>query len=177
MSKDIKDKTIKKEVVKKKAVKDKVIKTNSPKSIDYWLEEKNLSKLEEWYGLGISKQDIANNMGVSRSTLWKWEKESVHISNALHAGQIVKTEKVVNALFKRAIGYDHVDIEYRYDENGNEYPYRKFRKHYPGEPSLIKYYANNTDPKNWKDKVDYSDTTAHEKLDELRNLMKANAKE
>ena len=74
MSKDIKDKVIKKEVVKKKVVKDKVIKTNSPKTIDYWLEEKNLSKLEEWYGLGISKQDIANNMGVSRSTLWKWEK-------------------------------------------------------------------------------------------------------
>ena len=40
MSKDIKEKAIKKEVVK-----NKVIKTNSPKTIDYWLEQKNLSNL------------------------------------------------------------------------------------------------------------------------------------
>lgn len=171
MSKDIKDKVIKKEIVKKK-----VTKTLNPKSKEYWEQEDNLKKITEWYGDGLNKDDVASNMGITRTTLWKWEKESTHILNAVHAGSKVKTEKVVNAMFKRAIGYDHVDIEYRYDENGNEYPYRKFRKHYPAEPSLIKYYANNTDPKNWKDKVDYSDTTAHDKLDSILDKMKEKAK-
>lgn len=147
-----------------------------PNTLEYWEQEEHKEKLIEWYSSGLNKTQIGKNIGISRSALYQWEKKSKHIQDILHESKAIKTEIVVNALFKRAIGYDHEDIEYRYDENGNEYPYRKFRKHYPGDPSLIKYYANNTDPANWKDKVDYQDTQAHDKLDSILDKMKEQAK-
>ena len=157
----------------KKAVTPKRV---DKKTIEYWSKQEQLDRIEKWAGNGLSMKDIANNIGIVRSTLYEWSKKSQHISDALHTGREVKLEKVVNALFMRATGYDKEEIHYKFDEEGNKIPVKSRMVHYPGEASLIKYYANNVDPENWQDRVTYEDTSAHDKLDKLLNKMEEEAK-
>lgn len=143
----------------------------NPKSIEYWEQQKQLNKIEEWVSNGIPMKDVAKNMGIGRTTLYEWLDKSTHITDALHAGRKVKLEKVEHAMFMRAIGYDKEEVHYKFDEEGNKFPMKSRVVHYPGEPSLIKYYANNTDPSKWKDRVDVTDEKSLEKLDTVMEML------
>ena len=157
--------------------KDKSVTPIDKMTIERWSKPAQLKRIETWSGNGLSMLDIAKNMGIARSTLYQWEKKSEYISDALHTGRQVKLEKVENAMFRRAIGYDKEEIHYKWDEAGNRIPIKSRIVHYPGEASLIKYYANNAAPEKWQDRVHYEDTSAHDKLDKLLDEMKEKAKE
>lgn len=44
--------------------------------IDEWLEPDKLILLEGWARDGLTEEQIANNMGISRPTLWEWKKRA-----------------------------------------------------------------------------------------------------
>ena len=149
--------------------------TPSPRTMKYWEQPKELNKITEWASNGLSKKEIAENMGISRTTLWEWEKKSKDILNSVHAGYEVKLEIVENAMFKRAIGYEYEEMHFKYDEAGVRHPVKSRMVHIPGDPSIQKYVANNTMPDKWQDRVTYEDTSAHEKLDKLLEEMESKA--
>lgn len=151
--------------------KKKVTPKENPKSMKYWEKPKQLDKIEEWSGNGLPMKDIAKNMGIGRTTLYEWRDKSTHIMNALHTGRETKLEKVEHAMFMRAIGYDKEEVHYKFDDEGNKFPMKSRVVHYPGEASLIKYYANNTDPSKWKERVDITDEKSLEKLDTVMTML------
>ena len=49
----------------------------------YWLTPEGLLKLEGWTRDGLTEEQIASNMGISRSTLNEWKKLYPDISDTL----------------------------------------------------------------------------------------------
>lgn len=80
---------------------------------EYWLTPEGLLKLEGWARDGLTDEQIAENMGISRSTLNAWKDKYSDISDTLKKGKEVVDRHVENALLKRALGYkyDEVTVE------------------------------------------------------------------
>lgn len=72
-----------------------------------WLEKDNLVLLEGWARDGLTDEQIANNIGISRKTLSQWKNKYSDIGNALKKGKEVIDFEVENALLKRALGYEY----------------------------------------------------------------------
>lgn len=71
--------------------------------IDEWLEEDKLVLLEGWARDGLTKEQIAHNIGIGRTTLFEWEQKEPNIANTLKKGKEVADYQVENALFKNAL--------------------------------------------------------------------------
>lgn len=74
-----------------------------------WLTPEGLVKLEGWARDGLTDEQIATNIGISRSTLNKWKNDFPDISDTLKRGKEVVDRQVENALFKRALGYEYTE--------------------------------------------------------------------
>jgi len=72
----------------------------------YWLTEEGLTLLAGWARDGLTDEQIANNIGVSRETLNQWKHKYADISDTLKKGKEVVDYAVENALLNRALGGD-----------------------------------------------------------------------
>ena len=77
-----------------------------------WLTPEGLLKIEGWARDGLVDEQIAQNIRISRDTLYAWKKRYPDISNALKRGKEVVDRQVENALLKRALGYTYEEITY-----------------------------------------------------------------
>ena len=59
--------------------------------------------LEGWARSGLTEEQIAHNMGISRPTLWEWKKKEPIIFNTLKRNKDVVDYEVENALLKNAM--------------------------------------------------------------------------
>lgn len=75
-----------------------------------WLTEEGLLQLEAWARDGLTDEQIAHNMDISRSTLNEWKKKYPDISDTLKRGKEVVDIQVENALLKRALGYSYDEV-------------------------------------------------------------------
>lgn len=78
-----------------------------------WLKPDSLILLEGWAKDGLTMDQIAERIKISRRTLYNWQEKHVPILHALRAGKEVADYEVSNSLHKRATGYS-------YDENTYE---------------------------------------------------------
>lgn len=76
-----------------------------------WLEEDNLMLLSCWCRDGYTFQDIANRIGISKSTLRTWRDKYPEINEALKKGREIIDYKVENALLKSALGYKTKEVK------------------------------------------------------------------
>ena len=77
-----------------------------------WLTPEGLLKIEGWARDGLTDEQIAKNIGISRSTLNAWKDRYSDISDTLKRGKDVVDRQVENALLKRALGYTYEEITY-----------------------------------------------------------------
>ena len=79
---------------------------------EYWITPEGLLKLGGWARDGLTDEQIAKNMGISRSTLNEWRKKYPDISDTLKRGKEIADVEVENALFKKAIGGRYSEERY-----------------------------------------------------------------
>ena len=116
--------------------------------IDEWLEKDNLILLEGWARSGLTDEQIAYNMGISRPTLWEWKKKEPNIFNALKKNKDIVDFEVENALLKNALD---------------------------GNVTAQIFWLKNRKKLEWREKVEYQDTSGITKLDEILGEIKKNA--
>lgn len=75
-----------------------------------WIKPDGLLLLEGWAKDGLTDEQIAHNMGISRKTLAQWKKKHSVIGDTLKKGKEVVDYEVENALLKRALGYEYKEI-------------------------------------------------------------------
>ena len=68
-----------------------------------WLEPDNLILLEGWARSGLTEEQIAHNMGIDRTTLYRWKNKDRNIYNALKRNKDIVDYEVENALLKNAL--------------------------------------------------------------------------
>lgn len=91
-----------------------------------WESEEALAVLRTWKMAGLSDEEVAKKVGVSRSTLAEWKHKHEKIGEALASGREFADRLVENKLFKLTQGYK---VEVRkafklrkpvYDDNGKK---------------------------------------------------------
>lgn len=119
-----------------------------PVGFKEWVEKDKLILLEGWARNGLTYEQIANNMGICLASLKEWRKKEPIIDEALKKGREVVDFEVENALYKNAI-------------NGNV--------------TAQIFWLKNRKPKEWREKIEISDNTQINKLDELLQEIKKDA--
>ena len=71
-----------------------------------WLEDENLTLLEGWARDGLSREKIAENMGIGRSTLYEWLKRYPQLAQAMGKSPEMVDYQVEQALLDKALGGD-----------------------------------------------------------------------
>ena len=131
-----------------------------------WLTEEGLLQLESWARDGLTDEQIASNMGISRETLSQWKKKYSDISDTLKRGKAVVDIQVENALLKRALGYSYDEVTKErvldYDPStgqvvGSHMEVTKtVKKEVQGDTTAQIFWLKNRRPEQWRDKRDVS---------------------
>ncbi|MDF2056311.1 transposase [Priestia megaterium] len=128
-----------------------------------WITEEGLVLLEGWARNGLTDEQIAHNVGVSRSTLNDWKKKYPDISDALKKGKEVVDLQVENALLKRALGYAYEEVteESQWNEKAKQYELvitKRVRKRQAPDTTAQIFWLKNRRPDKWRDKQDVEHT-------------------
>ena len=114
-----------------------------------WLEPESLILLEGWARDGLTDEQIANNMGVRRETLYDWKKKHPNISNALKKGKEVVDIQVENALLKRALGYEYTEEKVEISEKDGKKVVQTVKHVAPDTTAQI-FWLKNRRPEKWR---------------------------
>lgn len=125
-----------------------------------WLEPEGLQLLEGWARDGLTDEQIADNMGISTSTLYYWKNKYSEISEALKKGKEIVDIQVENALLKRALGYSYSEVTT--EKDGNKIKQKITKKQVIPDTTAQIFWLKNRRPDKWRDKPPIDDSNATE---------------
>ena len=134
--------------------------------INEWLEKDKLILLEGWARDGLTDEQIAKNIGISRASLYEWKKKEIDIFDALKKGKEVIDFEVENALLKRALGYTITINEDKLDKDGCVHTLKK-EVHIPADTTAQIFWLKNRKKEQWREKVEIVKTD-----EDLQNINK-----
>lgn len=111
---------------------------------------------------GFSINGLCRLFGVrSRSTIYLWMETHKKFSDAIKKGRKhFEGTKIHKALVKRAVGFRYTETTRERNAEGQMQITKKVSKMVVPDVPAIRYYQNNVDPDNWRDKQDI-DVSAH----------------
>ena len=116
-----------------------------------WITEEGLMKIEGLARDGLTDEQIAENIGIRRETLYDWKKKYPNISNALKKGKEVIDRQVENALLKRALGYKYIETTKELTDLGLTVTKQVTKQVAPDTTAQI-FWLKNRKPQEWRDK-------------------------
>jgi transcriptional regulator with XRE-family HTH domain len=141
-----------------------------------WLEPENLTLLEDWARNGLTDEQIAQKIGIARSTLSEWKNEYPDISDALKKGKETVDAKVENALLKRALGYEYTEVRIK-KEKGVEVEKTEITKEVVPDTTAQIFWLKNRRKEKWREKQqEQNNAEALKKLDSILEEIKEDAK-
>ncbi|MCD7887348.1 MAG: helix-turn-helix domain-containing protein [Clostridiales bacterium] len=126
-----------------------------------WLEPDGLLLLEGWARRGLTDEQIAHNIGISRSTLKEWKAKYPAISATLKKSKDAADIQVENALFRRATGYEATET--RVEETGEGTKTVTTTKPVPPDVTAQIFWLKNRRPDLWRDKPEPTSSPDQEK--------------
>lgn len=141
---------------------------------DYWITDEGLLLLAGWARSGLTDEQIAHNMGISRETLYQWKRKYSDIADTLKNNKEIADIAVENALYKRAIGYSYTETT---KEDGKVI--KTVEKEVVPDTTAQIFWLKNRQPERWRDKHEVqhsgrieSNPFAQLSTDELRAIIK-----
>lgn len=124
-----------------------------------WLTPEGLIKIEGWARDGLTNEQIAQNIGITRKTLQEWIKRYGDISDTLKRGKEVVDRQVENALLKRALGYRYEEVTHESMLNPETKrfemtPVKVVTKEVHPDTTAQIFWLKNRKPAAWRDKQD-----------------------
>ena len=110
-----------------------------------------LGLIEGWKRDGLTDDQVAKNLGVSKNTLIKWKREEVNFMNAIKKGKEVSDYELENALHKRATGY-----YYEEETVTNQGEIVTVRKYEHANPTSLIFALKNRLPHKYRDRIEQS---------------------
>ncbi|MAR57107.1 MAG: terminase [Rickettsiales bacterium] len=105
--------------------------------------------------LGATDDQMADFFGCAKSTFSLWKTKHDDLSEALKKGKSFADARVAEALFHRALGYQHAEDKIFMHEGKPVVV--NTTKHYPPDPVSCIYWLKNRRPDLWRDKPEASD--------------------
>lgn len=136
-----------------------------------WLTEDGLLTIESWASDGLTNVDIAENMGIARSTLNEWMKKHSDISDALKKGREPVTRKLENALVKNALGFEYEETKTTIDilpDGSKKQRVEKYKKYSEPDSSALMFLLKNYKPNKYRN---YNDLTKKQIESEIEKTI------
>ena len=113
--------------------------------------------IEGWARDGLTEEQIAKNMGISRKTLQEWKKKYGDICYTIKKSKEIVDRQVENALLKSATGYDVIETveELRYNKKTGKQELqitKKTTRHIPPSNTAQIFWLKNRKPEEWREK-------------------------
>lgn len=100
--------------------------------------------------LGATDAQLADFFEVSVSTINLWKVKHQEFSESIKVPKAEADERVEQSLYKRAMGYEHDEVDIRVVEGQIvQTPIRKF---YPPDTTAAIFWLKNRKPTEWRDK-------------------------
>lgn len=117
-----------------------------------WLKPDGLLLIRGWAKDGLTNEQIAENIGISRSTLAVWENRFQDIADALKECKAVPDRHVENQLYKRAVGYKYTEVIKERDKiTGEMVITKEIEKEVAPDVTAQIYWLKNRVPERWRD--------------------------
>lgn len=108
--------------------------------------------------MGATNPDLAEAFGVSVKTIKEWMRDHAEFGEACAIGKEAADDMVEQALFHRAIGYEHPATKF-FNHNGKILT-ADHVEHYPPDTAACFIWLKNRRPKKWRDKQEIEVTDA-----------------
>lgn len=118
-----------------------------------WISPDGLLQLEGWARDGLTDDQIAAKIGITRSTFYAWAAKFAVFSDAIKKGKAPVDIEVENALLKRALGYEYEETtkEIRVMPGGKQYTtIRTVTKRVIPDVTAQIIWLNNRKPESWR---------------------------
>lgn len=134
-----------------------------------WITGDGLIKVRGWARKGLTNEQIAENMGINRDTLYDWQKKYPEFSDALKSTKEITVFEVENALYKAALGYYVEESITTVTATGKAHTEIR-KKWIPPNTTAQIFYLKNKDPENWRERNDITLSESNGVLESLMNL-------
>jgi len=104
--------------------------------------------------LGMKDDEMADSMGIVRSTFYKWMHDYPEFSDAVKQGRENADGEVIAALFKKAKGYEYTETETHESDKDGVKLVTKVR-HQPPDTGSMVFWLKNRRPNEWRDRREY----------------------
>lgn len=119
------------------------------KKIDWWTSKQGIELISSWRQAGASIKDIYEKIGVDVRTFRSWRKKCSDLEEALVVGKEITNARVIDALYKRAVGFYYDEITSELVE-GEMRVVRSVRKYCPPDTKAILSWLYNRYPQEWR---------------------------
>ena len=99
--------------------------------------------------MGKSKAEVAEILGINRTTLFDWQKVHEEFGDALRACAREANAQVEASLFQRAIGYEYDEL--KVIDDGGRRRVEKTRKSIPPDYQAQNFWLRNRQADRWKE--------------------------
>lgn len=130
-------------------------KTKGGLGFDDWVTPERLLLVSGWCKDGCTNKELAEKMGITVKTLYKWQIKSSELKEAIREGKDVTDYKVENALLRAALGYEHTEVKTIMSGEGDAKGNRKMKvekvtRYYPPNVNAAIMWLCNRKPDIWK---------------------------
>ena len=126
-----------------------------------------LDIIEGWARNGLTLDDIAHNLGVGKTTFFKYIKTKQELKIALDNGKEVADIRVENALYRKATGYfskEQKIVQVRNSDGSTTHEVIEYDKWNEPDTTAMIFWLKNRKPESWRDKVEIGDTTGEQMM-------------
>ncbi len=109
---------------------------------------------------GKTDVEIADILGISVATVYRWKIAHPEFCEALKAGKAVADSRVTVSLYQRACGYSHPDVHISNFQG--EITVTPIIKYFPPDTTACIFWLKNRQPEEWRDKVESAITHSGE---------------
>ena len=105
---------------------------------------------------GLTEKEMAQKLGIGKTTLTRWKQEHPEFRASLNGSREEADLKVVDSLYRRAIGYESEETEMVVTAKDGEKKLAKVKrvkKHVAPDVTACIFWLKNRRPAEWRDKV------------------------
>jgi hypothetical protein len=119
------------------------------RKIDWWTSKQGLELIASWRSCGCSIDDITKKIGVDPRTFRAWRKKCPQLEEVLVSGKEITNARIVDALYKRATGFEYDEITRELVE-GEMRVTKIVTKYVPPETKAILAWLYNRQSESWR---------------------------
>lgn len=122
-----------------------------------WTKKDAITKLQGWARDGLTDEQLAEKIGITRRTLARWKVDHEEIGEALRKGKEIVDRKVEESLYKRALGYEYEETETIVEamaDGSKKQRIKKLKRHMPADTTAMIFWLKNRKPNEWRDRYE-----------------------